>query len=123
MLRAQIYSSQVSSLAYDIYTDDFTYRILTDNDGFTLPDTTITIAQEDLGDLDPFLRYNYILEKKEPSFADYITYDLDILLEKNINVKINMNSLTREELKGEFQGNLKLDNRTPEQGFSIVRQA
>ncbi len=117
--KANLFFPTISSLAYDIYNDDFTYRILTDSIGYKFLDTTITIAQEDLGDLDPFLRYNYILEKKEPSFADYITYDLDILLEKNINVNINMNSLTREELKGEFQGNLKLDNRTPNRDFQL----
>jgi hypothetical protein len=117
--KANLFFPTISSLAYDIYNDDFTYRILTDSIGYKFLDTTITISQEDLGDLDPFLRYNYILEKKEPSFADYITYDLDILLEKNINVNINMNSLTREELKGEFQGNLKLDNRTPNRDFQL----
>jgi len=65
------------------------------------------------------LRYNYILEKREPTVADYITYDLDILMEKNIAVNVNMNSLTREELNGEFQGNLKLDNRTPDKRFQL----
>jgi hypothetical protein len=116
---AKLYFPAISSLAYDIYSDDFTYRILTDEAGYKFLDTTIVVSQEDVGSLDPFLRYNYILEKREPTVADYITYDLDILMEKNINVNVNMNSLTREELNGEFQGNLKLNNRTPDRRFQL----
>lgn len=116
---AKLYFPSISSLAYDVYSDDFTYRILTDANGFRFLDTTIVVSPEDLGNLDPFLRYNYILDSKEPSVADYITYDLDILMEKNILVNINMNSLTREELNGEFQGDLKLDNRTPDRRFQL----
>lgn len=116
---AKIFFPAISSLAYDIYSDDFTYRILTDPNGYRFLDTTIKISNDDLSDLDPFLRYNYILEKREPTVADYITYDLDILMEKNIFVNINMNSLTREELNGEFQGNLKLNNRTPDRRFQL----
>lgn len=116
---AKLFFPAISSLAYDIYSDDFTYRILTDSAGFRFLDTSITISEEDIGNLDPFLRYNYILEKREPTVADYITYDLDIVLEKNINVNVNMNSLTREELNGEFMGNLKLDNRTPDRRFQL----
>jgi TamB, inner membrane protein subunit of TAM complex len=116
---AKIYFPGISSLAYDVYSDDFTYRILTDERGFRFLDTTIVVTKDDLDDIDPFLRYNYILDKREPTVADYITYDLDILMEKNIQVKINMNSLTREELNGEFQGNLKLDNRTPDKRFQL----
>ncbi len=116
---AKLYFPAISSLAYDIYSDDFTYRILTDKGGFKFLDTAITVSEEDIGTLDPFLRYNYILEKREPTVADYITYDLDIVMEKNINVNVNMNSLTREELNGEFQGNLKLDNRTADRRFQL----
>ncbi len=116
---AKLFFPAISSLAYDIYSDDFTYRILTDSTGYKFLDTTITVTQEDIGSLDPFLRYNYILEKREPTVADYITYDLDILMEKNIIVNVNMNSLTREELNGEFQGNLKLDNKTPDRRFQL----
>lgn len=116
---AKIYFPAISSLAYDVYSDDFTYRILTDERGFRFLDTTIVVTKDDLDNLDPFLRYNYILDKREPTVADYITYDLDILMEKNILVNINMNSLTREELNGEFQGNLKLDNRTPDKRFQL----
>jgi hypothetical protein len=116
---AKLFFPAISSLAYDIYSDDFTYRILTDSAGFKFLDTTITVSDEDIGSLDPFLRYNYILEKREPTVADYITYDLDILMEKNIIVNVNMNSLTREELNGEFQGNLRLDNRTSDRRFQL----
>lgn len=116
---AKLYFPAISSLAYDIYSDDFTYRILTDSAGFKFLDTTITVTNDDIGNLDPFLRYNYILEKREPTVADYITYDLDILMEKNIVVNVNMNSLTREELNGEFQGNLKLDNKTSDRRFQL----
>ena len=116
---ARLYFPAVSSLAYDIYADDFTYRILTDQSGDKYLDTAITVSQEELSSLDPFLRYNYILEQREPTVADYITYDLDIILEKNIYVNMNMNSLTREELNAEFQGNLKLDNKTPDKRFQL----
>lgn len=116
---AKIFFPAISSLAYDIYSDDFTYRILTDPNGYKFLDTTIKISNDDLSDLDPFLRYNYILEKREPTVADYITYDLDILMEKNVFINVNMNSLTREELNGEFQGNLRLDNRTFDRRFQL----
>jgi hypothetical protein len=116
---AKIFFPSISSLAYDIYSDDFTYRIITDESGTKYLDTVITVKQDELASLDPFLRYNYILEQREPTVADYITYDLDILLEKNILVNINMNNLTREELNGEFQGNLKFDNKTPDKRFQL----
>lgn len=116
---AKLYFPSISSLEYDIYSDDFTYKIITDPAGNQYLDTVITVSEEELPTLDPFLRYNYILEKREPTVADYITYDLDIDLEKNIYVNMNMNSLTREELNGEFQGDLKLDNRTPDKRFQL----
>lgn len=116
---AKLFFPSISSLEYDIYSDDFTYKIITDPSGNRYLDTVITVSEEDLPTLDPFLRYNYILEKREPTVADYITYDLDIDLEKNIYVNMNMNSLTREELNGEFQGNLKLDNRTSDKRFQL----
>ncbi|MCC6866597.1 MAG: translocation/assembly module TamB domain-containing protein [Ignavibacteria bacterium] len=117
--KAKLFFPAISSMAYDVYSDDFTYRILTDPSGSKFLDTTITVTEEDIGSLDPFLRYNYILEKREPTVADYITYDLDIVMEKNVLVNVNMNSLTREELNGEFTGNLKLDNRTPDRRFQL----
>ncbi|MCX7877593.1 MAG: translocation/assembly module TamB [Ignavibacteria bacterium] len=117
--KARIFFPSISSLEYDIYSDDFTYRILTNPEGTVFLDTTISVSQEELAGVDPFLRYNYILQRKEPSVSDYITYDLDILLEKNIYVNMNMNSLTREELNGEFQGNLKLDNKTLNKDFQM----
>lgn len=116
---AKLFFPTISSLAYDVYSDDFTYRILTDPSGNNYLDTIITVSQEEVRNLDPFLRYNYILESREPTVADYITYDLDIKMEKNILVNVNMNSLTREELNGEFIGNLKLDNKTPDRRFQL----
>lgn len=116
---AKLYFPSISSLEYDIYADDFTYKIITDPSGNKYLDTVITVSEEDLVGLDPFLRYNYILEQREPTVADYVTYDLDIDLEKNIYVNMNMNSLTREELNGEFQGDLKLDNKTPDKRFQL----
>lgn len=117
--KARIFFPSVSSLEYNIYSDDFTYRILTNPEGTEFLDTLISVSQNELSELDPFLRYNYILQKKETSFSDNIIYDLDILLEKNIYVNMNMNSLTREELNGEFQGNLKLDNKTINKDFQM----
>jgi hypothetical protein len=116
---ARLFFPSISSLEYDVYSDDFTYKIITDPSGDKYLDTVITVSEEDLASLDPFLRYNYILEKREPTVADYITYDLDIDLEKNIYVNMNMNNLTREELNGEFQGNLRLDNRTFDKRFQM----
>ncbi len=116
---AKLYFPSISSLEYDVYADDFTYKIITDPSGNKYLDTVITVSEEELASLDPFLRYNYILEKREPTVADYITYDLNIDLEKNIYVNMNMNSLTREELNAEFMGNLKLDNRTYDKHFQL----
>lgn len=116
---AKLYFPSISSLEYDVYSDDFTYKIITNPNGNQYLDTVITVTEEDLATLDPFLRYNYILEKREPTVADYITYDLDIELEKSIYVNMNMNSLTREELNAEFRGDLKLDNRTPDKHFQL----
>lgn len=116
---AKLFFPSISSLEYDVYADDFTYKIITDPSGNRYLDTTVTLTEEELAGLDPFLRYSYILERKEPSVADYITYDLDIVMEKSIYVNMNMNSLTREELNGEFKGDLKLDNRTSDKRFQL----
>ncbi|MCI0449172.1 MAG: translocation/assembly module TamB [Chlorobi bacterium] len=116
---ARLYFPAISSMAYDIYADDFTYKILTDGSGDKYLDTIITVSPEELQTLDPFLRYNHILERRETSVADYITYNLDIVLEKNIYVNMNMNSLTREELNAEFQGSLRLDNKTSDKRFQL----
>jgi hypothetical protein len=116
---ARIFFPAISSMAYDVYADDFTYKILTDPAGDKYLDTTITVSEEELATIDPFLRYNYILEKREPSVADYITYDLAIVMEKSVYVNMKMNNLTREELNAEFKGDLKLDNRTPDKRFQL----
>ena len=117
---AKLYFPAISSMAYDIYSDDFTYRIYNDSAARRFLDTTIIVTEDDIGSLDPFLRYNYILEAKEPSVADNITYDLEIAMERPILVNMTMNSLTREELNAEFLGeNLTLNNRTPDKRFQL----
>jgi hypothetical protein len=116
---AKLYFPSVQGLAYDIYADDFTYRIITDENSGKYLDTLIKISQEDLDEADPFLRYNYQLTTREPSIADFITYDLDIVTEKNIYVNMIMNPLTREELFGDITGLLKLDNRTPDKHLQL----
>jgi len=115
---AKLYFPSIQGLAYDINTDDFAYRIITDEKTKKYLDTVIVVSDE-LENIDPFLRYNYQITKREPSVADFITYDLEIVTEKNIYVNMIMNPLTREELFGEIQGNLKLDNKTPDKRFQL----
>ena len=116
---ARLVFPSIQGLAYDVYADDFTYRIITDEKNYKYLDTTIKIDADNLEKVDPFLRYNYQLTSREPSVADFITYDLDIVTEKNIYVNMMMNPLTREELFGEIQGNLSLDNKTQDKRFQM----
>jgi hypothetical protein len=116
---AKLFFPSVQGLAYDIYADDFTYRIITDDKSNKYLDTLIKVSQDDLDEVDPFLRYNYELTTREPSIADFITYDLDIVTEKNIYVNMIMNPLTREELFGDITGILRLDNRTPDKHLQL----
>jgi len=117
--KAKLFFPSIQGLAYDVYADDFTYRIITDENANKYLDTTIHIDADNLESVDPFLRYNYELTTREPSVADFITYDLDIVTEKNIYVNMIMNPLTREELFGEIKGNLKLDNKTQDKRFQL----
>jgi translocation-and-assembly-module (TAM) inner membrane subunit TamB-like protein len=116
---AKLYFPSVQSLAYDVNADDFSYRIITDEKTRKYLDSVIVISNEELDNIDPFLRYNYQLTMREPTVADFITYDLEIVTEKNIYVNMIMNPVTREELFGEIQGNLRLDNRTTDKRFEM----
>jgi len=64
-----------------------------------------------LDQVDPFLRYNYELSNKPTSIADNIVFDLFVKTEKNIYVTINFNELTGEELFGEINGNVEIENK------------
>ena len=116
---ARLFFPSIQGLAYDIYSDDFTYRIITDEKTQKYLDTLIIAAEDELESIDPFLRYNYELSKREPSVADFINYDMEIITEKNIYINMIMNPLTREELFGEITGNLKLDNKTADRRFQM----
>lgn len=116
---AKLYFPTLQGLAYDVNADDYAYRIITDEKTKQYLDTVIVVSDDELDNIDPFLKYNYQIQKREPSVADFITYDLEIVTEKNIYVNMMMNPVTREELFGEIRGNLKLDNRTPDRRFQM----
>ncbi len=102
--------------AYDIYADNFVYKILTDTVNEKYLDTIITKGKRN-EQIDPFLLYQYELTNKIPSIKDNIIFDLYVVTEKNIYVSVNFNSLTREELFGEMRGNLHVETQPNKEMF------
>lgn len=105
----------IQGFSYDIYADNFVYKIIKDTSHLVFLDTTIVTTPDRISSIDPFLGYRYILSKKPSSVIDIITFDLDVVTEKNVYVLINFNDLTREELFGELKGNITIDNKTNHQ--------
>ncbi len=112
---ANLVFPSLQGFAYDIYADDFTYKIITDTLTNTYLDTVIVVSGDEMNEVDPFLRYKTLLSQRQSSFMEKVTFDLDIQTLKNIYVSIIFNDLTREELFGELRGNLTLDNKTNKQ--------
>jgi hypothetical protein len=100
----------VQGLEYNVYADDFIYRILDDSTGSRYLDTVVVVEKNQLDEIDPFLKYKYLLANKPASFSDNIVFDLNVVTQKNIYASINFNELTREELFGEIQANLRIQN-------------
>ncbi len=101
----------LQGLEYNVYADDFSYRILNDSSGNRYLDTEVVIKENQLSEIDPFINYKFQLANKPASFADNIVYNLSVKTEKNVYVTINFNELTKEELFGEINGNLLIENK------------
>lgn len=112
---ANLVFPSLQGFAYDIYADEFTYKIINDTLTNTYLDTVIVVSPDELNSIDPFLRYKTLLSEKRSSFMDKVTFDLDVKTLKNIYVTIMFNDITREELFGELNGSIKMDNLTNKQ--------
>ncbi len=116
---ANLIFPSLHGLAYNIYEDNFTYRILTDSTGNNYLDTEVVISPTKLNEIDPFLLYSEILEEKPPSPIDFITFDLEVETEKNVYVSITFNTLTSEAMFGEIQGKMLINNKTFDKRFQF----
>jgi len=116
---ANLIFPSLQGLAYNVYADNFTYRIITDSTGNNYLDTEIVIKPDKINEIDPFLLYSEILEERPPSALDFVTFDLEVETERNVFVSITFNNLTKEEMFGEIQGKIIINNRTSDKHFQF----
>lgn len=98
------------STPYNIYDDNFIYKIVADST-YKFKDTIYYIAEEDLENIDPFNRFQYTVVKKPKSTKSNFIYDLNIKTVNNANVVIIFSQVPKQELFGQIQGNLNINNK------------
>jgi hypothetical protein len=108
---ANLVFPSLQGLEYNVNADDYIYRILNDTSGKRYLDTVVVVKEDNLNELDPFVKYKYQLANKPASFTDNIVFDLFVKTEKNVYVSINFNELTKEELFGEISGDVEIENK------------
>lgn len=100
----------IPGTSYDIYSDDFVYRVITDTTGTVYKDTIITISPDELQEIDPFMRSYVVSEEKSSEVSTNVVYNLNIKTVKNAFVNVNINNLTQQQLLGEIQADLEVNN-------------
>lgn len=100
----------IPGTSYDIYSDDFVYKVITDTTGTVYKDTTITISPDELQGINPFMRSYVVSEEKSNEVSTNVVYNLDIKTVKNAFVNVNINNVTQQQLLGEIQTDLEVNN-------------
>jgi len=100
----------IPGTSYDIYSDDFVYKVITDTTGALYKDTTITISPDELQGIDPFMRSYVVSEEKSNEVSTNVVYSLNIKTLKNAFVNVNINNVTQQQLLGEIQTDLEVNN-------------
>jgi hypothetical protein len=108
---ANIKFSSIPTSPYDISSDNFIYKMMKDTTYPGFKDTVIIVPPEKFSQVDPFLR-EFIVASSEPKkkTETNIIYNLQIKTWKNAVVSILFNPLTSEELYGEMQADIDLNN-------------
>lgn len=102
----------IPGASYDIYSDDFVYRVITDTAGTLYQDTTIYVSPEQLQQIDPFMRSYAVKEEGSKSVSTNVLYNINIKTVKNAIVNVNINNLTQQQLLGEIRADLDVNNET-----------
>jgi hypothetical protein len=100
----------IPGTSYDIYSDDFVYKVITDTTGTVYKDTTISVSPDELQGIDPFMRTYVVSEEKSKQVSTNVAYNLNIKTVKNAFVNVNINSVTQQQLLGEIQADLEVNN-------------
>ncbi len=105
----------IPGTSYDLYSDDFVYKVITDTSGTVYKDTTIIVTPDQLHEIGPFMRPYVQSEEKTKSVSTVLVYDINIKTVKNAFVNVNINSLTQQQLLGEIKADLNVNNETNNQ--------
>lgn len=110
---ANVKFSSIPTSPYDVSADNFVYRILRDTSNPSFRDTVIVVPPEKFNEVDPFLR-EFIVSSSIPKKKTQtnIVYNLNVRTQKNAIVSVVFNPLTSEELFGEMQADIEMNNNT-----------
>jgi hypothetical protein len=108
---ANVKFSSIPTSPYDVSADNFVYRILRDTSNPSFKDTVIVVPPEKFNEVDPFLR-EFIVSSSIPKKKTQtnIVYNLNVRTQKNAIVSVIFNPLTSEELFGEMQADIEMNN-------------
>ncbi len=105
----------IPGASYDIYSDDFVYKVITDTSGTLYTDTTIVVSPEQLQQIDPFMRSYAVKEQGSKSVSTNLIYNINIKTVKNAIVNVNISNVTQQQLLGEIKADLDVNNETNNQ--------
>ena len=100
----------IPGTSYDIYSDDFVYKVITDTTGTLFKDTTISVSPDELQGINPFMRYYVVSEEKSKEVSTNVVYNINIKTVKNAFVNVHINNVTQQQLIGEIQTDLEVNN-------------
>jgi len=109
---ANVKVASIAGSSYDLYSDNFVYRILKDTVGNAYIDTIIEVSPERFSQVDPFLKSNVVASSIPKPSEFIINYDLNVKTVKDAAVSIMFNNLTKDELYGQLSADLRVTNNT-----------
>ncbi len=102
----------IPGATYDVYKDDFVYRVITDTAGTVYKDTTIIVSPDDLDEIGPFMRPYVLSLEESKTVSTNVIYNINIKTVKNALVNVTINNLTQQQLLGEIKADLEVNNET-----------
>lgn len=116
LVSGNVIMNPVSGKEYDIYNDDFTYKVLIDSSSFgdTLSQFLVyeidTWSKRDYTSLNPFERYFVPVDSTQlPAVESSSKFIYDIKLLTDPNKYIYLNFIVNEQTKNEFFGDVAVD--------------
>jgi hypothetical protein len=104
---ADIELRSLTESPYNIYDDNFTYRLITDTN-FVLKDTVIYVSKDEYDNIDPFMRARYFVPTEEVKEETSLSYDINVKTVRRADVRFSISPTLKQELFGQIETDLDI---------------